>query len=51
MAAQRHGGVHFLVNLACSYVDDGIKASRADWLTALNVNVASAAMMLKAVHP
>jgi len=50
-AAQRHGGVHFLVNLACSYVDDGIKASRADWLTALNVNVASAAMMLKAVHP
>lgn len=50
-AAERHGGVDFLVNLACSYVDDGINASRADWLTALNVNVASAAMMLKAVHP
>lgn len=50
-SAKRHGGVDFLVNLACSYVDDGINASRADWLTALNVNVASAVMMLKAVHP
>lgn len=49
--AQRFGGVDFLVNLACSYVDDGIKASRADWLTALNVNVASAVMMAKAVLP
>ncbi|HEY9094182.1 MAG TPA: SDR family NAD(P)-dependent oxidoreductase, partial [Hydrogenophaga sp.] len=50
-SARRHGGVDLLVNLACTYVDDGINASRADWLTALNVNVASAAMMLKAVHP
>lgn len=46
-----HGGVDFLVNLACTYVDDGIKASRADWLTAMNVNVTSAVMMLKAAHP
>jgi NAD(P)-dependent dehydrogenase (short-subunit alcohol dehydrogenase family) len=50
-AATRHGGVHYLVNLACSYVDDGINSSRADWLTSLNVNVASAVMMLKAVRP
>lgn len=50
-SARRHGGVDLLVNLACTYVDDGINASRADWQTALNVNVASAAMMLKAVHP
>lgn len=47
----RHGGVNFLVNLACSYVDNGIQASRADWLTSMNVNVASAVMMLKAAHP
>lgn len=39
------------MNLACSYVDDGIHASRADWLTAMNVNVASAVMMLKAARP
>ena len=50
-AAARHGGVDFLVNLACTYVDDGINASRADWLTAMNVNVASAVMMLKAARP
>ena len=50
-AAQRHGGVDFLVNLACSYVDEGINASRADWLTSMNVNVASAVMLLKAAHP
>ncbi|MFL9669271.1 SDR family oxidoreductase [Variovorax sp. AB1(2024)] len=50
-AAQRHGGVHFLVNLACSYVDDGFKSPRADWLSSFNVNVASAVAMLQAVHP
>jgi NAD(P)-dependent dehydrogenase (short-subunit alcohol dehydrogenase family) len=50
-AAARHGGVHFLVNLACSYVDDGFKSPRADWLTSFNVNVASAVAMLQAVHP
>jgi NAD(P)-dependent dehydrogenase (short-subunit alcohol dehydrogenase family) len=49
--AQRFGSVDYLVNLACSYVDDGINASRADWLTSMNVNVASAVMMLKAVRP
>jgi len=49
-AARRHGGVDFLINLACTYVDGGVNASRADWLTALNVNVASAAMMLQAAH-
>ena len=49
--AARFGGVQILVNLACSYVDNGIDASRADWLTSMNVNVASAVMMLKAVRP
>lgn len=50
-AVARHGGVDFVVNLACTYVDDGINASRADWLTAMNVNVASAVMMVKAARP
>jgi NAD(P)-dependent dehydrogenase (short-subunit alcohol dehydrogenase family) len=49
--AARFGGVDFLVNLACSYVDDGLASGRADWLKALDVNVASAALMLKAVLP
>lgn len=49
--AARFGGVQLLVNLACSYLDDGPNATRADWLASLNVNVASAAMLLKAVRP
>lgn len=49
--AARFGSVDFLVNLACSYVDEGLASSRADWLKALDVNVASAVMMLKAAHP
>lgn len=49
--AARFGGIDFLVNLACSYVDEGFASPRADWLESLNVNVASAAMASKAVHP
>ncbi|HEY2256049.1 MAG TPA: SDR family oxidoreductase [Variovorax sp.] len=50
-AVARHGGLDILVNLACSYLDDGFKSSRADWLSAFNVNVASAVAMLQAAHP
>jgi len=50
-AVQLHGGVHFLVNLACSYIDDGFKSPRSDWLASFDVNVASAVAMLQAVHP
>ena len=44
------GGVHALVNLACSYLDDGSNSGRADWLQALNVNVVIAVMMARAVR-
>ncbi|MCG2622580.1 SDR family oxidoreductase [Arthrobacter sp. I2-34] len=37
------GCIDVLVNLACSYLDDGLATSRADWLSALNVNLVSAA--------
>jgi hypothetical protein len=50
-AAARFGGIDFLVNLACSYVDDGFASPRADLLESLNVNVASGVMAAKAVHP
>ena len=48
---QRFRRIDILVNLACSYVDDGPASTREDWLESLNVNVASAVMMAKAVHP
>lgn len=49
--AERFGGIDILVNLACSYLDEGLASSREDWLESLNVHVASAVMMAKAVHP
>jgi NAD(P)-dependent dehydrogenase (short-subunit alcohol dehydrogenase family) len=49
--ADHFGGVDFLVNLACSYVDEGFASPREDWLESLNVNVVGSVMMAKAVHP
>jgi NAD(P)-dependent dehydrogenase (short-subunit alcohol dehydrogenase family) len=48
---ERFGGVDFLVNLACSYVDEGVASPRSDWTESLDVNVVSPVMMAKAVHP
>ncbi|WP_355661684.1 SDR family oxidoreductase [Halomonas salifodinae] len=45
------GGIDILINLACSYLDDGLASSRADWLTAMDINLVSAVMAAKAVHP
>ncbi len=47
----RFGGVDFLVNLACTYLDDGFRSPRADWLASLDVNLVGGVMMLQAVHP
>lgn len=48
---ERFGRIDVLVNLACSYLDEGLASPRADWLAALDVNVVSAVMMARAVHP
>jgi len=45
------GGIDILVNLACSYVDNALEASRKDWLDSYNINVVGGVMMLKAVRP
>jgi NAD(P)-dependent dehydrogenase (short-subunit alcohol dehydrogenase family) len=47
----RFGGVDALVNLACTYLDEGFASPRADWLVALDVNVVSAVAMAQAAHP
>lgn len=44
------GSLDILVNLACTYLDDGADTDRASWLTAFDVNVASAVMMTKAAR-
>ncbi len=50
-AVDRFGGIDGLVNLACTYLDDGFASPRADWLQALDVNVVSVVAMAQAVHP
>ena len=45
------GGIDFLVNLACVYIDDALNASRKDWLDSYNINVVGGVMMLKAARP
>ncbi|MFF7705913.1 SDR family oxidoreductase [Pseudomonas sp. NPDC007930] len=47
---QRLGPVSRLVNLACTYLDDGLASPRADWLRALNVNVVSAVCLAQRLH-
>ena len=39
------GGIDGLVNLACSYADNGADSSREEWLSTLDVNVVSAARL------
>ena len=45
------GGIDFLINLACVYIDNGIDASRQDWLDSYNINVVGGVMLLKAARP
>lgn len=50
-AISEWGRIDILVNLACSYNDAGAESTRDQWLSTLNVNVASAAMFGAAVRP
>jgi NAD(P)-dependent dehydrogenase (short-subunit alcohol dehydrogenase family) len=49
--AAHFGRIDGLVNLACTYTDNGAEGTRADWQLALNVNVISAVMLALAVRP
>lgn len=49
--AERFGGIDIVVNLAATYLDDGFRTSRQDWLTALNVNLVSAVETVRHAHP
>lgn len=47
----RFGRLDILVNLAASYVDEGLASPRGDWLESLDVNVVAPVMAARAVHP
>lgn len=49
--ASEFDGIDILVNLACSYMDEGFASTREQWLGALDVNVVGAAMFARAAHP
>jgi NAD(P)-dependent dehydrogenase (short-subunit alcohol dehydrogenase family) len=45
------GGIDFLINLACVYIDDALNATRKDWLDSYDINVVGGVMLLKAARP
>lgn len=45
------GGVDVLVNGAATYLDNGLDTTRADWLSALNVNLVSGVILTQKVVP
>lgn len=49
--AKRFGGIDFVVNMACTYLDRGIDSSRADWHKALDVNLIGAALLVQQALP
>ncbi|MBU2694406.1 SDR family oxidoreductase [Pimelobacter sp. 30-1] len=48
---ERFGGIDIVVNLAATYLDEGFATSRADWLTALDVNLVSIVEVVRAAYP
>lgn len=47
---QQLGAVYGVVNLACTYLDEGFQSSRQQWLDALNINVLSSIELTRAVY-
>lgn len=48
---KQHGRLDFLVNVACTYLDNGADTARADWLKALDVNIVGSVMLMQAARP
>ena len=46
----KFGRIDFVVNVACSYLDNGAASSRADWLESLNVNIVGSVMLMQAAE-
>src|SRR5271169_827487 len=45
------GRLDYLVNVACTYLDNGAETTRADWLKAFEVNVVGSVMLMQAARP
>src|SRR5271155_5160752 len=45
------GRLDYLVNVACTYLDNGAETTRADWLKAFDVNIVGSGMLMQAARP
>lgn len=45
------GGVDFLINIASTYLDEGLATSRENWLAALNINLVGGAIFTQKASP
>ena len=45
-----YGRIDFLVNVACSYLDNGAESPRVEWLEALDVNIVGSVMLMQAAR-
>lgn len=46
----KFGRIDFLVNVACSYLDNGAASTRAQWLESLDVNVVGSVILMQAAR-
>jgi NAD(P)-dependent dehydrogenase (short-subunit alcohol dehydrogenase family) len=46
----RFGRVDFLVNVACTYLDNGAASTRAEWLESLDVNLVGSIVLMQAAR-
>ena len=49
-ARDAFGRIDFLVNVACSYLDNGGASTRAEWLESLDVNIVGSVMLMQAAR-
>lgn len=47
----RFGRIDFLINLACSYAEQGLNSSRADWQAVFDINLFGHAMLIQKAVP
>lgn len=51
LAVEHFGRLDFIVNIACTYLDNGMQSSREDFLKSLNINAASGFMLSQFARP
>jgi len=45
------GRLDYLVNVACTYLDNGAETTRAEWLKAFDVNIVGSVILMQAARP